>query len=62
LQLAQEDLAKAKALIGNDNLRATTLTEAARSEAQLALSLGKQADAEARAREAQAELAGFAPR
>jgi hypothetical protein len=59
LQLAEEDLGKAKALIGNDNQRATTLTEVARSEAQLALSLGKQAEADAQARQAQADLAKF---
>jgi len=57
LQLAEEDLQKAKALIGNDNQRATTLTEVARAEAQLALSLGKQAEADGQARQAQAELA-----
>jgi hypothetical protein len=60
LQLAQEDLQKAKALIGTDsdnNRRALSLTELARAEAQLALSLGQQAEADGRARQAQAELA-----
>ena len=60
LQLAEEDLQKAKALIGTDddnNRRALSLTEVARSEAQLALSLGKQAEADGQARQAQAELA-----
>jgi hypothetical protein len=57
LQLAEEDLQKAKALIGNDNQRAGTLTEVARSEARLALSLAKQAEADGQARQAQAELA-----
>jgi hypothetical protein len=56
LQLAEEDLQKAKALIGNDNHRATTLTDVARTEAQLALSLARQAQAEVQAQQAQAEL------
>jgi Domain of unknown function (DUF4398) len=56
LQLAEEDLQKAKALIGNDNHRATTLTEVARTEAQLASILARQADAEAKARQAQIDL------
>jgi hypothetical protein len=57
LQLAEEDLQKAKALIGNDNQRAASLTEVARAEARLALSLAKQAEADGQARQAQAELA-----
>src|ERR1019366_8002569 len=60
LQLAEEDLQKAKELIGTDddkNRRALSLTEVARTEAQLALSLGKQAEADGQARQAQAELA-----
>jgi hypothetical protein len=56
LQLAQEDLQKAKALIGNDNHRAFTLTEVARAEAVLALSIAQQSQADAQARTAQAEL------
>jgi multidrug efflux pump subunit AcrA (membrane-fusion protein) len=60
LQLAEEDLQKAKALIGTDNQRAASLTAVASAEAQLALSLGQQAEAEARARQAQAALASAA--
>lgn len=56
LQLAEEDLQKAKALIGDDDHRAATLTEVARTEAQLALSLAKQAEADAQARQAQVDL------
>jgi hypothetical protein len=41
LRLAQEDLQMAKQLMGQDDKRATTLTELARAEAQLALSLAK---------------------
>ncbi|HEX8790575.1 MAG TPA: DUF4398 domain-containing protein [Polyangiaceae bacterium] len=46
LQLAQEDLQRAKQLIGSDNERATTLTELARAEAQLALRLAKSSAAQ----------------
>ena len=46
LQLAQEDLAKSKSLMDNDNDRATSLVILAQSEAQLALSLAKQASAQ----------------
>jgi hypothetical protein len=56
LELAQEDLAKSKPLIGDDNRRATSLIEAGRAEAQLALSLAKQAEAEATAHKAKADL------
>lgn len=56
LQLSQEDLQKAKQLIGDDNKQATNLTVLARVEAQLALSLAKQASAQDRAVKAQAEL------
>jgi hypothetical protein len=52
LQLAQEDLAQAKRLIGDDNGRATTLTEVARSEAQLAQSIARSSAAEDQARQA----------
>jgi hypothetical protein len=62
LQLAQEDLQKAKALIGNDNQRATSLTEVARAEARLALSLGQQAEADRQAQVAQAEFAKISGR
>ena len=53
LQLAQEDLQNAKALIGNDDKRATSLTELGRVEAQLALSLAKDAAAKQAAGAAQ---------
>jgi hypothetical protein len=56
LQLAQEDLAKSKQLIGDDNKRATNLAVLARVEAQLAFSLAKQATAQDEATKAQAEL------
>ena len=55
-QLSQEDLQKAKQLIGDDNKQATNLTVLASVEAQLALSLAKQASAQDRAVKAQAEL------
>jgi len=53
LQLAQEDLQKSKQLMGDDNKRATTLSALASAEAQLALSLAKQAAAQGGARKAQ---------
>jgi hypothetical protein len=56
LQLAEEDLQKSKALIGDDNHRAATLTAVARAEAVLALSLAKEAEADGQARQAQADL------
>ena len=56
LQLAQEDLQKAKQLLGSDNARATTLTELARAEAQLALSLAKSSASEDTARRAATDL------
>ena len=56
LQLAEEDLQRSRALIGNDNRRASTLTEVARAEALLALSLARQNQAEAQERLAQGEL------
>ncbi len=56
LQLAEEDLQKSKALIGDDNRRASTLTEVARVEAQLASSLAKQAEAADQARLTQEAL------
>jgi len=46
LQLAQEDLARSKTLMNNDNDRATSLVVLAQAEAQLALSLAKQAYAQ----------------
>jgi hypothetical protein len=57
LQLAQEDLQKSKGLIDQDNKRAADLIAVARVEAQLALSLAKQQQAEDAARKAQADLA-----
>jgi hypothetical protein len=57
LQLAQEDLQKSKALIDQDNKRAADLVAVARVEAQLALSLAKQQQAEDQARKAQSDLA-----
>jgi hypothetical protein len=56
LQLAVEDLQTAKRLIGENNERATTLTDLARVEAQLALSQAKAAAAEDAARQAQGAL------
>jgi hypothetical protein len=56
LQLAQEDLQKAKQLMGDDNKRATTLTELARVEAKLALSLAKDSAAQDTARKAADDL------
>src|SRR5690348_13675989 len=52
LRLAEEDLQKAKELIGSDNKRASTLTEVARVEAQLAFSLAKEGVARDDARKA----------
>ena len=57
LQLAQEDLTKAKTLIDNDNKRATDLIAVAKVEAQLALSLAKESIAEDAAKKAQDDLA-----
>jgi hypothetical protein len=55
LQLAQEDLAKSKQLIDQDNKRAASLIAVARVEAQLALSLAKQQSAQEAAQKAQAD-------
>jgi 3-methyladenine DNA glycosylase/8-oxoguanine DNA glycosylase len=49
LQLAQEDLAKAKALMNEDNKRARTLIERADAEADLAASLARSAQAQSEA-------------
>ncbi len=57
LQLAQEDLAKSKQLINEDNKRAASLIAVARVEAQLALSLAKQQVAQDAAQKAQADAA-----
>jgi hypothetical protein len=56
LQLAQEDLQRAKRLMGTDNDRAASLCGVASSEAQLAFALAKQAIAEDQARMAQAKV------
>jgi hypothetical protein len=56
LQLAQENLQKAKALIDDDNARATSLTALARVEATLALSLAKASKADAEASKAKQDL------
>jgi len=56
LELAMEDLDHAKRLINSDNERATTLTEVARSEAQLALSLTKEAAERAAAQQARGDV------
>jgi hypothetical protein len=56
LQLAIEDLQRAKQLMGADNQRATTLCLVASSEAQLALSLAKKAKADDQAKAAEEEL------
>ncbi len=56
LQLAQEDLAKGKQLIDQDNKRAASLIALARVEAQLALSLAKQQIAQDAAQKAQTDL------
>jgi|SRR5580704_1105358 hypothetical protein len=56
LQLAHEDLTKAKSLIDQDNRHAADLIAVARVEAQLALSLAKQQLAEDQAKQAQAAL------
>jgi len=56
LQLAQEDLAKAKQLIDQDNKRAASLIALAKVEAQLALSLAKEIIAQQVAQKAQADV------
>jgi hypothetical protein len=56
LQLAQEDLQKSKDLIEKDNRRAASLIALARTEAQLALSLAKAAQAQDVAQQAQHDL------
>ena len=56
LQLATEDLQKAKSQVDQDNKRATTLVALSRVEAQLALSLAKAQQAQADARKAQEDL------
>src|SRR5215471_18070877 len=57
LQLAQEDLQKSKALIDQDNRRAADLIAVARVEAQLALSIAHQQQAQDAAKKAADDLA-----
>jgi hypothetical protein len=61
LQLAQEDLQKSRALIGQDNRRAATLISLATTEAQLATALANAAQAQDAAQRAQSALPGGAP-
>jgi hypothetical protein len=56
LRLAQENLEKAKRIMGDDTDRATSLCDVASAEAQLALTLAKQANAQEQARRAQSQL------
>ena len=56
LQLAEEDLQKAKSLIGSDNKRAGTLIVLASTEAQLATTLAQAARAGDEAQQAQENL------
>jgi hypothetical protein len=56
LQLASEDLQKCKQMINVDNGRAQAVCLLASSEAELALSLARQADAQREALQAQTEL------
>jgi hypothetical protein len=56
LQLAQEDLQHAKQLMNTDNERAASLCAVASNEAQLAVSLARQAKAEEQAQKAQTEM------
>ncbi|MGH7435178.1 MAG: DUF4398 domain-containing protein [Polyangiaceae bacterium] len=56
LQLATEDLQKAKSQVDQDNKRAASLVALSRVEAQLALSLAKAASAQAQAQQAQQDV------
>jgi len=56
LQLAEEDLQKGKALIGNDNKRASTLIVLASTEAQLASTLAQAARASDEAQQVEESL------
>lgn len=56
LQLAAEDLQKAKSLIGSDNKRASTLIVLASTEAQLATTLAQAARAGDEAQQAEERL------
>jgi hypothetical protein len=62
LQLAQEDLTVSKRLFDQDNRRAATLIALARTEAQLALALAKDVEAQDEANSAEARLAKAAGR
>jgi hypothetical protein len=57
LQLALDELAQAKTLMNVDNERATSLTAVARSEAQLAVSLSREAFERDAAQKAKSNLA-----
>jgi hypothetical protein len=57
LESAEDELKTAKSLINQDNKRATTLIELARAEAQLAVSLAKQGQAQIADQKAQDDLA-----
>ncbi len=56
LQLAVEDLQRAKQLMGVDNHRSATLCQVAGAEAQLALTLAKKAKADDQAKAAEEDL------
>jgi hypothetical protein len=56
LKLGTEDLQKARDLMGQDNRRAASLIALARTEAMLALSLAKAAQAQASVQQAQQDL------
>jgi hypothetical protein len=56
VQLALEDLQKSRQLMGVDNRRAQSLCALASAEAQLAISLAKEAHAEEDARRSEAAL------
>lgn len=57
LQLAQEDLARAKELMERDNERASSLISRANAEAELALSLARENAIKAEAQQVEAQLA-----
>jgi len=56
LQLALEDLQRAKQIMGVDNHRAATLCQVAGAEAQLALTLARKAKADDQAKAAEEDL------
>jgi hypothetical protein len=62
VKLAQEEVAKAKALMDNgDNERADTMAMRASADAELALSLAREESARARAQQSAAKLPAVAP-